>query len=217
MTQRGMFITLEGGEGAGKSTAIREIIGALRDAGVACLETREPGGTKLGESLRDLLLNPDWTGVEPIAELLMMFAARSQHLGEVIVPALERGEWVISDRFTDATYAYQGAGRAIGIETVAKLEQLVQGSLRPDKTLLLDVPVGVGLARAKNRGELDRFEREELLFFERVRLAYLDQVQKHPSRYHVIDAELPATHVAAELRDQVEILLDEWRAAERLP
>ena len=188
MSQRGLFITVEGSEGAGKTTALDFLEHALRQAGIDLLRTREPGGTRLGERLRGLLLDPGDVAVDPLAELLMMFAARAQHLAERVLPALEAGRWVLCDRFTDATYAYQGAGRGLGADVVSQLENLVQGELRPDLTVLLDLPVAAGLARAAGRGELDRFEREELAFFERVRACYLERAARGGGRYHLVDA-----------------------------
>lgn len=186
--QKGLFITLEGGEGAGKSTQLAYIRQRLEAAGVTLHVTREPGGTPLGEQIRDLLLDHRQTDMASDTELLLMFAARAQHLAERIRPALAAGEWVLCDRFTDATYAYQGGGRGIDPRRIAALEEWVQGSLRPDLTLLLDLPVDVGMARANGRGELDRFEREQQAFFERVRAAYLAQAQREPGRYRVLDA-----------------------------
>ena len=191
---QGKLITVEGVEGVGKSTNIEFIAQHLRSAGIKVISTREPGGTPLAEDMRQLLLTPRDETVCDTAELLLMFAARAQHLNEVIKPALQRGDWVLCDRFTDATYAYQGGGREMGFDTIAKLEQLVQGDLRPHCTVLLDAPVEVGMARAKKRGALDRFEQEKMDFFERVRQAYLQLAQQHGQRFLVIDAaqQLPA-------------------------
>jgi len=169
--KKGLFITLEGGEGAGKSTQLAYIRQRLEAAGVTLHVTREPGGTPLGEQIRELLLDHRQTDMATDTELLLMFAARAQHLAERIRPALAAGEWVLCDRFTDATYAYQGGGRGIDSQRIAVLENWVQGTLRPDLTLLLDLPVNVGMARANGRGELDRFEREQQAFFDRVRVA----------------------------------------------
>ena len=186
--QRGLFITMEGGEGVGKSTNIRFVAEQLRARGIRLLQTREPGGTPLAEEIRQLLLNPRTETVAPTAELLMVFAARAQHLAEVIEPALARGEWVLCDRFTDATYAYQGGGRQLSQAVIAQLEQLVHGHLQPDLTLLLDVSVEVGMARASQRGELDRFEQEKTEFFQRVRNSYMARAKADPKRFAVIDA-----------------------------
>lgn len=187
--KRGLFITLEGGEGVGKSTNMAFIAKFLTDHCIPFVQTREPGGTALAEAVRALLLNKnegeDWADM---AELLLMFAARAQHLEHLIKPALAAGKLVLCDRFTDATYAYQGGGRELDKATIVQLEQLVQGSLRPDLTLLLDAPLDVGLARAEARSELDRFESEQRSFFERVRAAYLERAEAQPSRFAVIDA-----------------------------
>jgi dTMP kinase len=196
VSERGLFITVEGIEGAGKSTAIARVEARLREAGIDVVCTREPGGTALGERLRELLLEPDET-VCPLAELLMIFAARAQHLHQVIDPALAAGRWVLCDRFTDATYAYQGGGRRLDTAWVSGLEAMVQGELRPDQTLLLDVTVETGLARARGRGALDRFEREDLAFFERVRRSYLSRAAHGSGRYRVIDAERSLQDVEA--------------------
>lgn len=161
--------------------------------------TREPGGTTLGEGIRALLLEPGNRDMAPDCELLLVFAARAQHLAQVIRPALARGSWVVCDRFTDATYAYQGGGRAIASERIAILEDWVQGHLRPDLTLVLDLPVRLGLERARRRAAEDRFELEAEPFFERVRAAYLARARQHPARYRVIDARPPPAEVNARL------------------
>lgn len=187
-TTRGRFITLEGGEGAGKSTSLEYLCKRLQDAGVGVRYTREPGGTPLGEKVRKLLLNPDHTGMHSDTELLLMFAARAQHLHEVILPTLARGEWVICDRFTDATYAYQGGGRGIDEQRIGLLEEWVQRGFQPDSTLLFDLPVAQGLERAGKRGALDRFEQEQQDFFEQVRAAYLERASQNPERFVIVDA-----------------------------
>ena len=160
-TNTGRFITVEGQDGAGKTTSIRFVERLLRERGMDPIVTREPGGTRLGEELRRIVLDGHEYRIDALAELLMIFAARAQHLTETIRPALSDGRWVICDRFTDATYAYQGGGRDLPDGVVAQLEQLVQGELRPDMTLLLDAPVALGLQRAGSRGDLDRFEQEK--------------------------------------------------------
>jgi len=185
---KGLFITLEGGEGAGKSTQLAYIRRRIESAGIPLRVTREPGGTPLAEQIRALLLDHRDEAMAADTELLLMFAARAQHLASLIRPALARGEWVLCDRFTDATYAYQGGGRGIDFARIAVLEEWVQGELCPDLTLLLDLPVEVGMARAGRRGELDRFEREQCDFFERVRAAYLTRAAREPQRFCVIDA-----------------------------
>lgn len=196
---RGRFITLEGSEGCGKSTNLAYIHQYLVDAGIPVCMTREPGGTPLGEQIRALLLDAKQTAMHSDTELLLMFAARAQHLQQTILPALERGEWVLCDRFTDASYAYQGYGRGIALERIAQLETWVQGQLRPDLTLFLDLPVAIGLKRAGERGEPDRFEREQMDFFERVRQGYLAQAGKDPARYRVIDASVSLEAVQQEI------------------
>ncbi|MCW9059450.1 MAG: dTMP kinase [Gammaproteobacteria bacterium] len=187
MTQ-GRFITLEGSEGVGKTSNLAFMERHLREAGREVVVTREPGGTPVGEQIRALLLDPANQAMVSDCELLLMFAARAQHLQEVILPAVARGAWVLCDRFTDATYAYQGGGRGIDPARIAELESWVQSELRPDLTLLLDLPVEIGLARAGERGAPDRFEQEQRAFFERVRQAYLDQAAAQPGRYRVVDA-----------------------------
>jgi dTMP kinase len=189
---QGQFITIEGGEGVGKSTQIGRLKDFIAAQGVEVVVTREPGGTRRAERIRELLLETSDEPMPSTCELLLMFAARSTHLENVIRPALARGAWVICDRFTDATYAYQGGGRNLSIESIATLEQMVQGTLRPDLTLLLDAPLEISAARASARnaaaGTNDRFEQERREFFERVRTAYLDRAQQEPKRFAVIDA-----------------------------
>ncbi len=208
---RGKFITLEGGEGAGKSTSMASIQAWCRQQGLSLCVTREPGGTPLAEEIRALLLARREEPVAPDAELLLMFAARAQHLENVIRPALARGEWVLCDRFTDATYVYQGDGRGLSRERIAELERFVQGDLRPDLTLLLDLPVEQGLARAAERGEKDRFESEQHAFFERVRQGYRARAQAEPERFRVIDASQPIAAVQAGIHRE----LDAWWESHR--
>ena len=196
---RGKFITLEGGEGVGKTTNLAVLEQALLSAGIEFIKTREPGGTPLAEQVRELLLAKRDEAVDPTAELLLVFAARAQHLNTVIKPALAAGKWVLCDRFTDATYAYQGAGRSLPLTTIAALEQLVQNDLQPDMTFLLDVDVQTGLARAGARGEADRFESEAVSFFERVRQMYLLRAAAQASRFCVIDASQPLEKVSTAL------------------
>lgn len=198
-SQPGKFITIEGTEGVGKTTNIEFIKQWLNENNIDFIATREPGGTPLAEQLRGLLLQPRDEAVDETAELLMVFAARAQHLNQVIIPALEQGKWVLCDRFTDATYAYQGGGRQMNTETIGNLENLVQRALRPDAVLLLDIPVEQGLERARGRGELDRFEQEDIAFFERVRTAYLQRA-KNNDDYHVLDASQPLEQVQAQLK-----------------
>lgn len=184
----GKFITLEGGEGVGKTTNLSYITTQLATHGIDYVVTREPGGTLLAEKVRGLLLSTHEENVCEMTELLLIFAARAQHLDKVILPALKAGKWVVSDRFTDATYAYQGGGRGLSEVTIAQLEQMVQGDMRPDLTLILDLPPEIGLERARQRAELDRFEREKLEFFTRVRAAYRQRALAEPRRCVLIDA-----------------------------
>jgi dTMP kinase len=183
-----LFITLEGPEGAGKSTNREYLAQRLRERGLDVVLTREPGGTPLAERIRELLLTPADEPMNSDTELLLVFAARAQHLAQVIRPALTRGAVVLCDRFTDATFAYQGGGRGLSSARIEQLESFVQGELRPDLTLIFDLPVEIGLSRAAARGRLDRFEQEGLGFFEAVRSAYLDRARQAPQRYSVIDA-----------------------------
>lgn len=196
---RGQFITLEGTEGVGKTTNRDFIEAYLCSRDIPLLVTREPGGTPLAEQLRELLLAPRDEPVDATAELLMVFAARAQHLNQVIVPALEKGTWVLCDRFTDATYAYQGAGRGLSCEIIEALEAMVQGTVRPDRTLILDIDVAAGLERASQRGELDRFETEKVEFFERVRAGYRQRALAAPDRYNIVDAGQPLDKVQADI------------------
>jgi dTMP kinase len=186
--KRGLFISLEGGEGAGKSTQNRRIVDWISSRGHSVVETREPGGTAVSEQVRQVLLDTRNAGLNPTAELLLMFAARSQLVQEVILPALENGKVVVCDRFADASYAYQGGGRELGTRVVASVEQLVLGDLKPDLTLLFDMPVEAGMKRVAGRGASDRFEIESLRFFERVRQTYLERATAEPDRFRIIDA-----------------------------
>lgn len=206
--QAGRFITIEGGEGAGKSTQIAALADFLRAAGLEVVLTREPGGTPRAERIRELLLENAAEPMPPTCELLLVFAARATHLENVIRPALERGAWVVCDRFTDATFAYQGGGRGMEAETIAQLEKWVQRELRPDLTLLLDAPLEIAAARAQQRnaerGTADRFEREKQEFFERVRQVYLERARREPRRFAVIDAAVSRDAVAAAIRSAVQ-------------
>lgn len=198
------FITLEGTEGAGKSTNLQYMCEWFDKAGIAYRVTREPGGTEIAEKIRGLLLEHHSEKLSPMAELLLIFAARAQHIEQLIKPTLASGCWVISDRFTDATYAYQGAGRSLGEEKIELLENFVQASLRPDKTIILDVSVEVGMQRISQRGELDRFEKEPVAFFERVRRAYQYRAAEHPERYAVVDASKPLANVQQDISKVLE-------------
>ena len=203
---RGKFITIEGTEGVGKTTNIQFIESWMKRNDLAYATTREPGGTPLAEQIRELLLAPREESVCSTAELLLMFAARAQHLNQLIEPMLDEGAWVLCDRFTDATYAYQGAGREMRDDLISELELLVQGSLRPDLTLILDIPVEVGLQRAGERSTPDRFELEKIEFFQRVRNRYLQIASDNPQRCVVIDASQPLDAV----QQQIETTLDNF-------
>jgi len=216
---RGRFLSIEGVDGAGKSTQLPRIERWLQSGGTRTLATREPGGTPLGESLRTMLLDPRFTGMSPMAELLAVFAARAEHLAKVIAPAIENGVWVLCERFTDATFAYQGGGRDIDRTTIEALENIVQGDIRPDLVLVLDLPPAVGLARAERRRHgavsaqgttesgsdaADRFEREDAAFFRRVREIYLERARENPERYAVIDASIDGATVTEHLIRAIE-------------
>jgi dTMP kinase len=199
----GKFITLEGIEGVGKTSNLRFIKELLESSGHSCVLTREPGGTNLGESLRELLLSHSDENMCADAELLMMFAARAEHLSKVIRPALESGQTVLCDRFTEATYAYQGGGRQLDVDKISELEEWVQGDLRPDLTLILDAPVETGRARAGNRSDPDRIEKEHDDFFQRVRSAYIEMANHYPNRICLIDASLSLTEVQQQIREKL--------------
>jgi dTMP kinase len=199
------FITLDGSEGMGKTTSLEFIERYLAQRGIEFIRTREPGGTPLGEAVRNLLLGSEAMAAE--TELLLMFAARAQHVKQVIRPALEAGTWVVCDRFTDASYAYQGGGRGLDTAPIEFLERWVQDGLQPDLTLLLDAPVEIGLARAKRRGPADRFEAETLAFFTRVRQAYLERADRFPERIKRIDASRPLAEVQADIARHLDTLL----------
>lgn len=211
--QRGKFITLEGGEGAGKSTNAAWLADYLRTHGKETVVTREPGGTEVSEAIREVLLSPELPAMHADTELLLMFAARNEHLQKKILPALEQGAWVICDRFTDATYAYQGYGRHISLQRIAELEQWVQGDLRPDYVILFDLDVATGMSRAQARGRADRFEQEQAEFFERIRQGYLERAQQTPAKYPIVDAAQPLEQVRMQLQQVIERILAETYAA----
>jgi dTMP kinase len=217
MRHRGLFVTIEGGEGVGKTTNLAFLENLLRDHDVDIVVTREPGGTQLGEEIRKLLLQERGAQVNAMAELLLIFAARAQHISEIIEPALAAGKWVLSDRFTDATYAYQSGGRGIAKEVIGRLEGLVQGELRPDYTLLLDVPVATGMARARGRGTLDRIEQETIEFFERVRASYLQQAEDSSGRFRIVDASGSLEEVQKDLVKIGGELLSCWATRQPVP
>lgn len=204
---QGRFITLEGIEGVGKSTNLEFVAGMIREAGHQLLVTREPGGTPLAEQLRRIVLHREDEPVPALAELLLMFAGRCLHLENRILPALAAGTWVLCDRFTDATFAYQGGGRQQPAGRIEALETWVHGHLQPDLTILLDADPEVGLARAEARGDSDRFEKERLEFFRRVRAAYLARAEQFPARFAVVDAARSLPQVRKDIRTQVNKLL----------
>ena len=205
---RAKFITLEGGEGAGKSTSRDFIVSLLEEQNIPFIRTREPGGTPIGETLRDVLLSKEGTAPSVITELLIVFAARAQHLHEVIEPALRDGKWVLCDRFTDATYAYQGYGRGFELGQIEALETLVQRGRHPDLTILFDIDPRLGMTRARQRAELDRFEEEHVEFFDRVREGYLTRA-KNEARFRVIDASQSIDLVQQALRELLLPMLSE--------
>lgn len=201
----GYFITIEGGDGAGKSSAIRFIADYLSQHNIEFIVTREPGGTEIAEKIRHIILEHHQEQMHPITELLLYFASRAQHLAQVIIPALQQGKWVLCDRFTDSTYAYQGAARRLKNEKVAILEQLVQEDLRPNLTILLDIDVKQGFNRVKHKRELDRLESEKEDFHQRVRHCYLEMAKKEPHRFKIVDAHLSPPKV----QQQIKVILDE--------
>jgi len=203
----GKFITLEGGEGVGKTTNILYIKQLLESYDVKVVNTREPGGTVFAESIRQLLLENREETISETTELLLMFAARAQHIQQVIKPALAKGHWVLCDRFTDATYAYQGGGRGMDITMINWLEQQVQGDIRPDLTLLFDAPITVGMERANKRGKLDRFEQEKQVFFEKVRSAYLERAEQNQQVIKIINADQPLNNVQDQIYSVIHTFL----------
>ena len=211
--KRGVFITLEGGEGAGKSTNVQWLADYLRARGKTVLVTREPGGTTVGEAIRGVLLDPELPAMHSDTELLLMFAARNEHLHRKILPALAQGTWVLCDRFTDATYAYQGFGRGIDQQRIGALETWVQGELRPDYVLLFDLDVATGMTRAHARGRADRFEQEHSTFFEKIRAGYLQRAAQQPECYPIINAALALDEVQAQLQTAIEQIIQQADAA----
>lgn len=204
LSSKGLFLTLEGGEGVGKSTNLELLAEILTQHDIEFVRTREPGGTALAERIRELLLATEEEPVQPLTELLLVFAARAQHIETVIAPALLGGKWVLCDRFTDATYAYQGGGRGMDVDVIQQLELLVQKQLQPDLTILLDIDPRIGMQRAQQRGQLDRFEQESAKFFSAVRAAYLARANSHASRFQIIDAAQPLDKVQDDLRGMLE-------------
>lgn len=203
MTKQGRFITIEGVEGVGKSTSIAHIEAILSRHDIQSVSTREPGGTPLAERIREILLDKEIDGMSPMTELLLMFAARAQHVEELIRPSLERGVWVVCDRFTDSTYAYQGGGRGLDMALIATLESVALADFRPDLTLILDLPVAQGMARAVRRSDKDRFESEDTAFFERVRDVFLSRAAVG-DRYRVVDASGSPAEVQGRLTSIIE-------------
>ncbi|MGH8378567.1 MAG: dTMP kinase [Gammaproteobacteria bacterium] len=208
--RKARFITVEGIEGVGKSTHIKFIRAWLETRGINVLQTREPGGTPLAEHIRSLLLDTSNVGLPAMSELLLMFAARADHVEKVIRPALSKGRWVLCDRFTDASYAYQGGGRKLPAQKIAELERMVLNKLKPDLTLLLDAPVEIGLKRIKARGGRDRFELEQQAFFDRVRRAYMKRVRGAPRRIKVIKADGNLHEVQQRIAATLKIQLARW-------
>lgn len=211
----GRFITLEGGEGAGKSSALDVCREHLTAHGIEFVSTREPGGTPLGERLRELMLDPGNITMSAQTELLLVFAARAQHVRETIRPALARGTWVLSDRFTDSSYAYQGGGRGMPVAMIEALEEFVVGSTRPDLTLLLDVPVAIGMARMNGRSPADRIESENGTFFERVRSTFHARAAAEPTRIRIIDASRSFTDVAESIRMALDAFIAKAEGAQQ--
>ena len=205
---RGKFITIEGGEGAGKSTQVRRLVKTLRSRGLEVIETREPGGTSGAEAIRELLLSASGQEWEPLTEALLHLAARREHLSKTIVPALEHGDWVVSDRFADSTIAYQGYGLGLGREMIDALYKLSIGTFKPDATIILDHPIEEGLARVCSRGsQLDRYEKMDLEFHRRVHQGFLEIAKMEPNRCVVVDASAAIDVIAAEILEAVETCL----------
>jgi len=204
---RGRFITIEGIEGTGKSTNIAFLKSLVKEHELEVITTREPGGTPLAEQIRELLLVHREENLPPLTELLLFFASRSVMLKNLVIPALERGDWVICDRFTDATRAYQGAGRGLDISVIEQLADWVHGGLQPDLTVLLDAPAELGISRVKSRGQGDRMDSQELIFYEKVRTAYLNLAKENPERFVVVDATQSLADVQDAIREAVVPLL----------
>jgi len=204
--KRGIFITVEGIEGTGKSTNIDFLTGLIEKRGFEVVRTREPGGTPMAEQIRQLLLDHDQENLPAIAELLLFFASRSLHLCNTIIPSLQQGKWVVCDRFTDASRAYQGSGRGLDLDRIERLAEWVQEGVEPDMTLLLDAPAEIGMERAAARGEGDRMDNEELAFYQRVRAGYLTLADMHPDRFAVVDASRPLADVQVSIEAELEAI-----------
>ncbi len=213
--KRGLFITVEGIEGVGKTTAMQFLQHWLEHKGIDFLQTREPGGTLIAEQIRHLFLKKQIESIHADTELLLVFAARAQHLQNVILPAMAEGKWVICDRFTDATYAYQGGGRGMDVQRIELIENWVQNDFRPDCILLLDAPIEVCLDRAKKRGALDRIESEKTAFFVRARNAYLQRATAAPDRYRIVDASLPIQQVQENINHILDQLWEQHHHASK--
>lgn len=206
--ERGLFLTFEGIEGAGKTSNLQHAKALIEASGKSVVVSREPGGTEVGEKIREVLLDPDLPAMHSDTELLLMFASRAEHYRSKILPALVNGDWVLCDRFTDASFAYQGGGRSIDVTRIEALENWVLGEFRVDKTFLFDLPVALGLSRAKARGAADRIEQEEAVFFERIRNCYLDRAVQEPRRFSVIDASQSLASVQQQVEQAVEGLFN---------
>ncbi len=208
----GIFITFEGVEGGGKTTNIEFVAKALEKAGKPIVLTREPGGTKVSEAIREVLLSKELPAMHHDTELLLMFAARAEHLQSKILPALAQGKWVLCDRFTDASYAYQGGGRGIDVSRIATLETWVQGDCRPDYTFLFDLDAQTGLSRVRSRGETDRIEQESIDFFNRIRAKYLEMAKQHSDRYRIINAQADLPQVQQQVADVLSDIINTQQA-----
>lgn len=206
---RGLFLSFEGTEGAGKSSNLQYVKEMLEGSGKTVVVSREPGGTEIGERIREILLNPDLPAMHSDTELLLMFASRAEHYQHKILPAINDGQWVLCDRFTDASFAYQGGGRGIDVHRISGLESWVLGGRKPDHTFLFDLPVEVGLSRAKSRGAADRFEQETVMFFQRIRDCYLARAAAEPNRFKVLDASQSLSHVRDQLKQMTSQLLQD--------
>jgi len=213
LRKAGRFVVFEGGEGAGKSTQIKAACELLKEQSISYVQTREPGGTEVGEEIRRVLLDKKLPAMHMDTELLLMFAARAEHLQKTILPALEEGKWVLCDRFTDASYAYQGYGRGVASERLEALESWVEQTLRPDLVMIFDIDVRLGLERVSERGAKDRFEEEQIEFFERVRHGYLERAKASPAAYAVLDAALDRAEVTTEVRKVLQVIIDQWSHA----
>ncbi|MAI41761.1 MAG: dTMP kinase [Candidatus Azotimanducaceae bacterium] len=208
--RRGAFLTIEGLEGAGKSSSIATISKVLKNKMIPYISTREPGGTELGEHVRDILLATSQEPMQPMTELLLMFASRAEHISRVINPHINSGDWVVCDRFIDSSFAYQGGGRGLNLSTIQDLERLSLPKTRPDHIFILDIPVEEGLKRAESRGERDRFEQEDIIFFERARKVFLDRSHGNPI-YTVIDASNSEQQVQADIREHLETFIEHFK------